>query len=237
MAGRPIEQWQPEALHRIGYGMYIVSAVHEGNANAQIANTLMQVCAEPAALAVCLNKQNLTHSYIAASRKFAASMLSEATPLQFIGRFGFKSGRHLDKLRGIEVETGALGLSVVTENATAYFEVEVDRQLDAWTHTIFAGPVVTARVLSDASSMSYAYYHDVKRGLTPRSAPSYVAHDRKEESTLKKYKCTVCGYIYDPAAGDPDSGVAPGTAFEDLADDWTCPVCGAAKSEFEAVED
>lgn len=54
---------------------------------------------------------------------------------------------------------------------------------------------------------------------------------------MTKYRCTVCGYIYDPAAGDPDNGVAPGTAFEALPADWTCPVCGAAKSEFEKVQD
>ncbi|MFC2008711.1 rubredoxin [Chloroflexota bacterium] len=54
---------------------------------------------------------------------------------------------------------------------------------------------------------------------------------------MKKYECKICGYVYDPAVGDPDSGVAPGTAFEDIPDDWTCPVCGAAKSEFEAVAD
>jgi rubredoxin len=56
-------------------------------------------------------------------------------------------------------------------------------------------------------------------------------------SKSSKYRCTVCGYIYDPAAGDPDGGVEPGTAFEDIPADWVCPVCGAAKSEFEKVED
>jgi len=50
---------------------------------------------------------------------------------------------------------------------------------------------------------------------------------------LKKYRCTVCGYVYDPAAGDPDNGVAPDTAFEDLPANWVCPVCGAAKDQFE----
>lgn len=52
---------------------------------------------------------------------------------------------------------------------------------------------------------------------------------------MKKYECTVCGYIYDPEAGDPDSGVAPGTAFEALPANWVCPVCGADKSQFQAV--
>ncbi len=53
---------------------------------------------------------------------------------------------------------------------------------------------------------------------------------------MKKYKCTICGYVYDPAEGSPETDVKPGTAFEKLPDDWTCPVCGAAKSEFEPVE-
>ncbi len=52
---------------------------------------------------------------------------------------------------------------------------------------------------------------------------------------MKKYECTVCGYIYDPAKGDPDNGVAPGTAFEDLPAGWTCPDCGAEKDMFEPV--
>ncbi len=57
------------------------------------------------------------------------------------------------------------------------------------------------------------------------------------ENAMKKYKCIVCGYIYDPATGDPENGVQPGTAFEDLPADWVCPVCGAEKSEFEVVKE
>lgn len=53
---------------------------------------------------------------------------------------------------------------------------------------------------------------------------------------MKKYVCTVCGYIYDPADGDPENGVKPGTSFEDIPDTWVCPVCGVPKSDFEPVE-
>jgi rubredoxin len=53
---------------------------------------------------------------------------------------------------------------------------------------------------------------------------------------MEKYVCKVCGYIYDPEKGDPDSGVQPGTPFDQLPDDWVCPVCGAAKDQFERVE-
>lgn len=50
---------------------------------------------------------------------------------------------------------------------------------------------------------------------------------------MKRYICVLCGYIYDPAEGDPESGIAPGTAFEDIPDDWTCPACGVGKEYFE----
>jgi rubredoxin len=55
----------------------------------------------------------------------------------------------------------------------------------------------------------------------------------KEVNIMDKYVCQVCGYVYDPNAGDPENGIEPGTAFEDLPDDWTCPVCGASKDDFE----
>lgn len=54
---------------------------------------------------------------------------------------------------------------------------------------------------------------------------------------MKKYVCNPCGYVYDPAEGDPENGIIAGTAFEDLPEDWTCPVCGAPKSDFEAQEE
>jgi rubredoxin len=54
---------------------------------------------------------------------------------------------------------------------------------------------------------------------------------------MKKYVCVPCGYIYDPAVGDPDTDIEPGTAFEDIPDDWECPICGVGKDEFELEED
>ena len=224
-----------EILHQLGYGLYVVTSRMDGRSNGQVANALMQVCAEPAAVAVCLNKKNLTHEYIRSSGVFTASVLSEQTPLPFIARFGFRSGRDVDKFEGLDAMTGSTGAPIVKDFCTAYLEAEVEREADAWTHTVFIGRVVATGILAEGVPMSYAFYHDVKRGVTPMSAPNYVKH-HKEEPEVSKYECTVCGYIYDPAAGDPDSGVAPGTAFEDLPDDWVCPVCGAAKSEFGKVE-
>ncbi len=103
------------------------------------------------------------------------------------------------------------------------------------THTIFVGELIGADVIKEGEPMTYAYYHQVKRGTTPKTAPSYVK-EKKEVAEVPKYKCTVCGYIYDPELGDPDGGIKPGTPFEEIPDDWVCPVCGAAKDEFERTE-
>ena len=83
--------------------------------------------------------------------------------------------------------------------------------------------------------MTYDYYHQVKRGTTPKTAPSYIAKEKEATVNMAKYECTVCGYIYDPALGDPDGSILPGTPFDKLPDTWVCPVCGAGKSEFKKL--
>jgi rubredoxin len=85
--------------------------------------------------------------------------------------------------------------------------------------------------------MTYAYYHQVKGGKSPKTAPTYVKEEKAPAAAGgAKYTCKVCGYVYDPENGDPDSGVTAGTKFEDLPDSWVCPVCGAPKSDFEKEE-
>ena len=224
-----------KALYKISYGVYVVCSVDGEKKNGQIANTVIQAASEPPTIAVSINKDNLTHDYIKKSGVFTASMLWQDTPLSFIGNFGFKSGRDIDKFEGITYKTGTTGAPVVTENAVAYVEVRVTKEIDVGTHTLFIGELVDADVLTEDVCMTYEYYHQVKRGTTPKSAPSYV-EKKEEKSGMKKYECSVCGYVYDPAEGDPDSGIAAGTAFKDLPDDWVCPICGASKDDFREVE-
>ena len=135
----------------------------------------------------------------------------------------------------IRDKIGETQAPVVTDNTLAYLEARVIQEVDVGTHTIFIGELVGADVLREGEPMTYAYYHQVKRGTTPKTAPSYV-EEKKEVAKMPKYKCTVCGYIYDPELGDPDGGIKPGTPFEEIADDWVCPVCGVAKDEFERME-
>ncbi len=225
-----------KALYKISYGLYVVTSRKGEKLNGQIANTVFQITSEPPTVAVSINKSNLTWEYIKESGVFAVSVLCQDTPLDFIGRFGFKSGRDTDKLEGINYKIGKTKAPIVTDNAVAYLEVEVSNEMDMGTHTVFAGRVVDAEVLTDDVCMTYDYYHQIKRGTTPKTAPSYIAEEKKAEAPGSgKYRCTVCGWIYDPELGDPDGGIAPGTSFEDIPDDWVCPVCGAAKSKFEKI--
>jgi flavin reductase (DIM6/NTAB) family NADH-FMN oxidoreductase RutF/rubredoxin len=226
-----------EALHNLSYGLYVISSRKGDRFNGQIANTVTQVASDPPTIAVSINKQNLTHEFIGESKVFTASILSQDTPLSFIGHFGFKSGREVDKLKDINYKLGESGAPIVIDHSLAYIEAKVINQVDVGTHTIFIGQLVGADVLKEGEPMTYAYYHQVKRGTTPKTAPSYHEERKEKVSKMAKYECTVCGYIYDPELGDPDGGIKPGTPFEEIPDDWVCPVCGASKDKFEKVKE
>ena len=163
-----------KALHNLSYGLYVISSRKGDSFNGQIANTVIQVTSDPPNIAVCINKQNLTHEFISESKVFTASILSQDTPLSFIGHFGFKSGRETDKLKDVNYKLGEDKAPIVVDHSLAYLEARVINQVDVGTHTIFIGEVVGADVLSEGEPMTYAYYHQVKRGTTPKTAPSYI---------------------------------------------------------------
>lgn len=222
------------ALHSLSYGIYIITSGREGRFNGQIANTVIQVTSQPATVAVSINKQNYTHELIEASRRFSVVTLAETAPLPFIGIFGFKCGRDLDKLAGLSVKYGTTGVPIVLDHAVAFIETEVIGQLDCGSHTIFLGRVVEGDVVdSQARPMTYEYYQLSKGGRAPKTAPTYQEGGHPPvPAKAERFKCTICGYIYDPAQGDPQGNAAPGTAFGDLPAEWVCPVCGAGKEKF-----
>jgi len=226
-----------KALRKLGYGLYVVGSTKGGKLNVQIANTVFQVCSEPPVIAVAINTQNLTHEFITESKAFTVSVLAQDTPLSFIGHFGFKSGREVDNLKGINYKLGETKAPIVLDHALAYFEARIIDHVDVGTHSIFVGELVAADDVKEGEPMTYAYYHKVKRGTTPKTAPSYIEEKKETAPKVAKYECTVCGYIYDPELGDPDGGIKPGTPFEEIPDDWVCPVCGASKDQFKKIEE
>ncbi len=224
-------------LSKISYGLYIISSYQDGKFNGQIANVVSQLTSEPPSIGICINKQNLTYEYIKSSKTFTVSILTQDTPMTLIGKFGFKSGRNIDKFQDVKYKIGKTKAPIVLDNTIGYIEAEVINSVDVGTHTLFIGKIIDAELISDGVPMTYAYYHQVKRGKSPKTAPTYIKEEnkiqKKEVKTMDKYICTVCGYIYDPEKGDPESDIKPGTPFEALPDDWVCPLCGAGKDQFE----
>lgn len=232
-----------QALFTLSYGLYVVTSHKNGRLNGQISNAVMQVTDTPPRLAAAVNKGSLTHEFVGDSGVFAVTVLAESAPKKLIGLFGFRSGRDTDKLSQVSHEIGPTGCPIVLDHALACMDVRVEATLDCGTHTVFVGEVVGARIIGTGKPMTYAYYREVLGGKTPPTAPTYRAaaaikprKQTKESPNMKKYVCDVCGYVYDPAVGDPDGGIDPGTAFEDLPDDWVCPDCGAGKEEFSPAE-
>ncbi len=222
-----------KVLYNISYGLYIVSSKSGDNINGCVMNSVIQTSSEPLTLSICINRNNLTYEYIKNSGVFTVSILPQDVSMKFIGRFGFHSGRETDKFSDIEYKSGEeTGVPVLTENSMGYIEAKVRESMDVETHTIFAGDIVNAvNFALNTEPLTYAYYHKVKKGKSPKAAPSY----QKEDKNIEKYRCEVCGYIYNPREGDPDNGIEPGTDFKDLPADWVCPVCGAGKEQFTKV--
>jgi rubredoxin/flavin reductase (DIM6/NTAB) family NADH-FMN oxidoreductase RutF len=226
----------PKIFFKLSYGLYVIGSHKEGTLNGQIANTVFQISSEPATIAVSLNKNNLTNEFVKASKVFSVSVLPKSTDLTFIGHFGFKSGREIDKYQTIQFKKGVTGAPIQSEKSIGYLEAEVINSIDLETHTVFIGKVINSEVFNDDEPMTYAYYHQIKRGSAPPTAPLPLKEEISENQEMKKFQCTVCGYIYDPVLGDPDSGIAPGTAFENIPETWVCPVCGVTKDQFTALE-
>jgi flavin reductase (DIM6/NTAB) family NADH-FMN oxidoreductase RutF/rubredoxin len=226
------------ALGKITSGIYIVSSMKGGAINGQIINSLFRVTAKPLTVAISINKENLTYEYIKASRAFSVSLLAINAPMAFIGLFGFKSGRDVDKFAQAGYRKGASGVPILTDHCVAWLEARVLQELDCGTHVVFIGELTDFDNLADGPALTYDYYSHIMKGKSSKNAPTYVPKEEEQPQagTGSKYVCNVCGYVYNPAIGDPEHGIKPGTAFEDLPSGWTCPICGADKSQFEKTE-
>lgn len=161
-----------ESLSYITYGLYIVTAADGEKKNGMIVNTVFQVTAEPARMAISVNKNSLTHEYILKSGRFAAMPLSQRTTLPFIGIFGFRSGRTFDKFAEVPYKMGPSGCPIVLKDTLSFMEVKVFQTVDVGTHTLFVGEVTDAGILccEHGVPLTYEYYHTVIKGKTPPGA-------------------------------------------------------------------
>ena len=158
----------------LSYGLYIVTSRDGDQMNGQIVNTVIQVTSDPPRVAVIINKKNLTHDFINRSKVFGVAVLDESTPIKFLGPFGFRSGRDINKFSEVQFKEGLTGCPLVIEHAVSLLEAEVFDQIDLGTHTIFVGNAVNTEVLREGSPLTYQYYREFLKGKSPPNAPTYT---------------------------------------------------------------
>lgn len=204
-----------KAFFKLSYGLYLVSSTYQGKDSGCIINTMMQVTANPAKVTITLSKENYTTSLIDKSKVFNGAVLLDAIDMDIIRRFGFQSGKDVDKFKDIECAKDRYGIKQIKDGIAADFSCKVIDQKDVGTHIMFIAEVMDATVYNEEPVLLYANYHKKKNGVTPPKAPSY------QEVTKKGYRCKVCGYVLEADV---------------LPEDYICPVCKQPASVFEKVE-
>lgn len=195
-------------MFNITYGLYVLTAKDGEKDNGCIINTLAQVTSNPELISITVNKANFTRDMIDKTKKFNVSVLTTETPFGVFEHFGFQSGRDTEKFFPSQgVTRSENGIIYLPSCTNAFFSGEVIEQHDYGTHTIFIAKVTESKVLSDAPSLSYDYYH---KNIKPKP----------QKQVKKGYRCKICGYVYE---GD------------ELPEDFVCPICKHPASDFEKI--
>ena len=203
-----------KVMYSLTYGLYVITTVDGDKKNGCIMNTAMQQTSDPSCISVTLNKTDYTEYMLERSGKFNISTISDKADFSLFKHFGFQSGRDIDKFADFtDYKEAANGIPYITKGCNAYLSCEVADKIDLGTHVLFIANVIDGEVISTDPSASYAYY---QANIKPAA--------KKVESTGKVWVCKICGYVYD------DSKEA--VPFEQLPNDWTCPICKHPKSDF-----
>lgn len=201
-----------KALYKLSSGLFLLSTKKDTQTNGCIINTVLQISSDPVLLTAAVSKNNLTHDLLLESKICAISVLSEEIPMDTIRRFGFQSGRDADKFAAFAHKPAQNGAPYLAENASAYFAGTVVNTVDAGTHTLFIIELTEMDTLAEENPLTYAYYQNVKKGTSPKNAPTYQAATEQ-----KGYRCSICGYIAE---------------VEELPADFVCPVCKQPREVF-----
>ena len=193
------------ALFKLSYGLFVLTARQDGKDNGCIINTAMQITDTPKQIQIAVNKQNLTHDMVLATGEFNVSVLSQDAVFWVFQHYGFQSGRDVDKFAMIPEARTANGIRYVEGASNAVISGKVVNTVDCGTHTLFIAEVTDAKVLDNAPSMTYQYYFDhVKPKPEPAKKASWV--------------CKICGYVHEG---------------EELPADFICPWCKHGVEDFE----
>lgn len=202
-----------KAMYKLSYGLFVLSVKNGDGFNACIANTVIQAASGPNQISFAINKMNYTHDLILQSGECNISVLSEAAEFDIFKRFGFQSGRDVDKFAGFDgYELSSNGLPYITAGCNAYFSLKITKTVDMGSHTMFVAEPSEMKVLSDIPSATYTYYQE---HIKPKPEAVGKTADGK---TI--WRCRICGYEY---------------VGEEVPDDYICPVCKHGKEDFEKV--
>lgn len=217
----------PSIFRSMTYGMFAVGVKGDERPSACIVNTVVQITSSPIQIAVSINHGNYTNECIKKTGEFTVSVLSEDTSGTIIGALGFNSGRDTDKLTNVRHKILREGLPVLREDICCWFLCKVVNTVETCSHTIFIAEVTSGSDKATGNPMTYDYYHRVIKGKAPKAAPTYQTdeYDKTGKEPYDKYICTICGYVYDD----------PTRPFEELPDEWVCPICKNSKSVFKII--
>ncbi len=240
-----------KAFHKLSYGLYVIATEFEGKKAGYIGNTAFQVTSSPAQIAISCHKENATIDGILKSKTFSISVLKKESETSLIGEFGFMSSNDIDKFRNIETITAQSGAPIVLNSSIAWFDCKVVNSVDTGSHILIIGEVLDSDIISEDEPLTYDYYREKYKMLAPKNAPTYVESEKlkkevisenkvqeepvskvEAKSELSTHTCTICGFQYNEEEGDPSMGIAPGTPFAELPEDYKCPICNAGKDYF-----
>lgn len=196
------------ALFKIGYGLYVLTANENSKDNGCIINTVMQVTSNPCQVAIAVNKNNYTTGMIQRTKKFNISILSEGANFELFKKFGYQSGRDVDKfVEFSDTKRSPNGIYYITKNTNSFISAYVKQEIDLGTHILFIAQLVEAIVLSDSQTVTYDYY---QKNIKPTT----------QNTNKKGWRCKICGFIYEQ---------------EILPQDYICPICKHGAIDFEKI--
>lgn len=194
------------ALFKLSYGLFVLTARQDGKDNGCIINTCGQLTDNPAQIQIAVNKQNLTHDMVLETGVFNISVLTQEATFWVFQHYGFQSGRDVDKFANLPELRTENGLRYVAGCTNAVISGKVVNTVDCGTHTLFVAEVTEAMTLDKAPSATYQYYFDhIKPKPQPVKAESWV--------------CKICGYVHEGP----------------LPEDFICPWCKHGVEAFEKM--
>ena len=202
---------EKDAMFKISYGLFVLTAREGNRDNGCIVNTVCQLTDAPKRISVAVNKLNFTHDMILRTGMFNASILSTAATMEVFRHFGYQSGRDVDKFADLTVGRSENGLAYLPWNTNAFLSGKVIQVIDCGTHSLFIAEVEEAKVLSAEPSCTYDYYF---QNIKPAPKPQPQAEKKTG------WVCKICGYVYEG---------------EDLPPDYICPICKHGAEDFERI--